>query len=274
MKTYSKSYYERKLRRHVGQAVCDYQMIAPGDKIILAISGGKDSLVMLSIMEALRRAAPVDYELLPVHIATGFEVNFEMVQDWSRTELGQEIKVIESGISEILAKSADPRKSPCALCSRLRRGVLYRLQDELGASAIALGHHMDDIVETFMLRTFYTGQLGAMAPKRRSNDGNNLVIRPLAYCSADDVKNYFDLLEVDPVKNDCIIRPDGKRDMVRGLLKDLKADNPEVVYSIFAALGNIDERSLCLREDMHASGNRSTTTQTAGRCPSGGNFKE
>lgn len=256
MKTYNKSYYERKLRRHTGQALGDYHMIAPGDKLILAISGGKDSLVMLSIMEAIRRAAPIEYELIPVHIATGFEVNFDSIQAWSQDNLGLEIRVVESGIREILATAADPKKSPCALCSRLRRGQLYRLQDEIGASAVALGHHMDDIVETFLLRTFYTGQLGAMAPKRRSNDGNNLVIRPLAYCSAEDVKKYFDFLEVEPVINDCIIRPDSKREMVRNLLTELKADNPEVVYSIFAALGNIDERSLCLQEELHASSNR------------------
>lgn len=252
MKTYNQSYYERKLRRHVGQATADYAMIQPGDKLILAISGGKDSLVMLALMDKIRRAAPIDYELVPVHIATGFEINFASIQAWSQASLGLEIRVVESGIREILTSVADPHKSPCALCSRLRRGQLYRLQDELGASAVALGHHMNDIVETFLLRTFYTGQLGAMAPKRRSNDGRNLVIRPLAYCSAEDVQKYFDFLEVEPVINDCIIRPDSKREMVRNLLSELKADNPEVVYSIFAALGNLDERSLCLREEVHA----------------------
>ncbi|HQP30673.1 MAG TPA: ATP-binding protein [Deltaproteobacteria bacterium] len=245
-------YYERGVRKKVGMAIRDYGMVRPKDRVIVAGSGGKDSLVLLKVLCDLRRAAPIDFEIVPLHIKTGFEDGFERVAAWADQALGLEIREVRTDIARILAEVSDPEKSVCALCSRLRRGHLYSLAHEMGAASIALGHTRDDIVETFLLRCLYTGQMGAMRPARVSNDGRNRVIRPLAYCPAELVERYFSFLEIAPVSNNCPIRSDGKRALVRGLLKDLEKDNPKARASLFAALGNIDMKSLCVREDRDA----------------------
>ncbi|HNY64489.1 MAG TPA: ATP-binding protein [Deltaproteobacteria bacterium] len=238
--------------RKTGTAVSDYRMIGHGDRILVAVSGGKDSIVLLKVLYELNRSAPVEFELVPVHVATGFEKDFHRIQDWALEELGVTIRVFQSGIGEILEKVADPEKSPCALCSRLRRGVLYTMAHEEGFTAIALGHHLDDIVETFLLRCFYTGQIGAMAPSRYSDDGRNRVIRPLAYCRGDLVQGYFDTLRIAPVRNECPRKPDGKREWVRNRLSELEKEHPFIKESVFSALSNIDMKSLCLREERRA----------------------
>jgi tRNA 2-thiocytidine biosynthesis protein TtcA len=248
----SKHYYEKRLRNKVGEAIHDFRMIEHGDRVMVAVSGGKDSLVMIKILTALKKAAPVEYELIPVHVATGYELDFPHIADWIRDSFGLEVLVHDAQISEILNLISDPEKSPCALCSRLRRGKLYALAEEMGVSSIALGHHMDDIIETFMLRCFYTGQIGAMAPSRYSNDNKNRIIRPLAYCTTELVNDYFRHLDIKPVTIKCPIRKDSKRELIRDYLKRLETDIPRVKYSLFASLSNIDMKSLCLKVDGHA----------------------
>lgn len=248
----SRRYYEKQLRKKVGTAIHDYRMIEQGDRVMVAVSGGKDSLVLLKVLVDLRKSAPVEYEIVPVHLSTGFETDFDRIAEWARSVLGVEIRICETRISEILARVSDPEKSPCALCSRLRRGRLYSLAQEEGLSSIALGHHLDDIIETFFLRCFYTGQIGAMAPARISNDGRNRVIRPLAYCKLSLVEAYFRFLDIAPVTYSCMIRPDSKREQIREYLRILEKDNPRMKNSIFAALGNIDMKSMCLKGDFHA----------------------
>lgn len=249
----TKRYFEKGIRKKTGAAIHDYRMIKDGDRILVAVSGGKDSIVLLKVLSDLRRAAPVVFEILPVHISTGFEKGFSRIEQWIKDDLHLDVMVIESHIAEILNESSDPDKSACALCSRLRRGRLYSLAREIGASSIALGHHMDDIVETFFLRCFFTGQIGAMAPSRYSNDGDNRVIRPLAYCTDELVNAYFSFLDIEPIENTCIIRPDGKRDMMRKYIEMFEKDIPSVKYSVFAALGNIDMKSMCFKGDIHAN---------------------
>lgn len=222
-------------------------MIADGDRVLVAVSGGKDSIVLLKVLSELQGAAPVNFELVPVHVATGFEKDFHRIQAWASSELGMTIRVYESGIAEILEHVSDPEKSPCALCSRLRRGVLYTMAHREGFTSIALGHHMDDIVETFFMRCFYTGQIGAMAPSRYSDDGRNRIIRPLAYCRGDLVQAYFDALGVAPVESVCPRKPEGKREWVRNHLTSLEKENPFIKESVFSALSNIDMKSLCIK---------------------------
>ncbi len=248
----SRRYFERQLRRKAGSAIRDFCMIRPGDRILVALSGGRDSLVMLKVLCDLQRAAPVSFELVAVYVATGFEHDFPRIAHWVQRELGLEVTVIESHIAAILREMSDPDKSACALCSRLRRGVLYRTALAMGASSIALGHHRDDILETFVLRCLYTGQIGAMAPARVSNDGKNRIIRPLAYCPGDLVERYFAFLGVEPVQYSCPIRPDSKRDLVRRYLDLIEQEIPRARDSLFASLGNIDMKSMCIREDDHA----------------------
>ncbi|HOJ13362.1 MAG TPA: ATP-binding protein [Deltaproteobacteria bacterium] len=247
MKQRSFAYLERLLRKKTGQAIHDYRMIEEGDRVMVAVSGGKDSLVLVKILSLLRRAAPVEYELMPVYVNSGFDSGFDRVKAWIEDTLGLDVIIHDAYIREILDTVGDPDKSPCALCSRLRRGHLYSLATQMGADSIALGHHLDDIVETFLLRCFYTGQIGAMAPSRVTDDGKNRIIRPLAYCTSELIDAYFSRLEVEPVTVECPARPDGKRMLVRDYIKRLERDIPRVRYSLFAALGNIDARSLCTK---------------------------
>jgi tRNA 2-thiocytidine biosynthesis protein TtcA len=253
----SKKFLEKQLRHKAGEAIHDYRMIREGDKVMVAVSGGKDSIVMIRILSLLKKSAPVNYEIIPVHIKTGFELDFDRIALWIKRNLKLEVLIHDGQISEILALINDPEKSSCALCSRLRRGKLYALAEEMGVSSIALGHHMDDIIETFLLRCFYTGQIGGMAPSRYSNDGRNRVIRPLAYCTGELVESYFRHLDVLPVGISCPIRPDSKRDYIRDQLKNLEKEIPSIKYSIFASLSNIDIKSLCMKgntnEDPHRS---------------------
>ena len=248
----TKRYFEKRIRKKTGRAIHDYRMIGQGDKVMVAVSGGKDSIVLLKVLSDLHRAAPVEFDIMPVHIATGFEKDFSRIARWARDTLHLDIHVVDSRISEILNEVSDPEKSPCALCSRLRRGALYALAGQVGASSLALGHHLDDIVETFFLRCLYTGQIGAMAPSRYSNDGRNRVIRPLAYCTDELVDTYFHYLDIEPVENSCMIAPDGKRELIRQYLSLVEKDNPKVKYSVFAALGNIDMKSMCLKGNEYA----------------------
>jgi tRNA 2-thiocytidine biosynthesis protein TtcA len=248
MKNHGMEYFEKTIRKHAGRAISDYSMIKDGDKVIVAVSGGKDSIVLLKILNQLQKAAPVDFELWPVHVSTGFEKGFDAVASWSESELGLTIDIIDSGISGILAGSSDPEKSPCALCSRLRRGVLYTHATRTGATSIALGHHLDDIVETFLLRCFFTGQIGAMSPLRVSDDGKNRIIRPLACCPEEVIASYFSFLEVTPVRNECILGSDGKRRLIKDYIKKMEKDIPNLRYSIFASLSNIDMKGLCIRD--------------------------
>lgn len=230
-------------------------MIVQGDRVLVAISGGRDSIVMMKILLALKEAAPLDFELIPVHVRTGFDVGIERVTEWIRDNLGCDVMVRDGYISQIMDLAAEPDKSPCALCSRLRRGILYGLAQELEANAIALGHHMDDIIETFLLRGFYTGQLGAMAPERVSDDGSNRIIRPLAYCTRELIDSYYVHLELEPVETRCPIRKDSKRELIRGYIKKMENDIPTIRHSLFAALGNIDMKSLCLKAKTDADRN-------------------
>lgn len=251
----SKRFLERRLRKKVGQAIHDYRMIEPGDKVLVAISGGKDSIVMMKILIALREAAPLEFELIPVHVKTGYDVGFERVSAWIQENLGYKVLVCDGYISQIMEAVSDPEKSPCALCSRLRRGMLYGLAEEMGAMSIALGHHMDDIIETFLLRSFYTGQLGAMAPVRRSDDHKNRIIRPLAYCTTELITAYYTHLAIEPVEIRCPIRPDSKRGLIRDFIKTMENDIPFIKHSMFAALGNVDMKSLCIKERTDADRN-------------------
>jgi tRNA 2-thiocytidine biosynthesis protein TtcA len=182
---------QKRLRRNVGKAIADFNMVEAGDRVMVCLSGGADSYTMLDILQNLQRSAPIKFELIAVNLdqkQPGFP---EYVLPDYLDELGIEYHIIEEDTYSVVKRVIPENKTYCGLCSRLRRGVLYRFAKEQGYTKIALGHHRDDIVETLFLNMFYGGKLKSMPAKLLSDDGENIVIRPLAYCSENDIKERF-----------------------------------------------------------------------------------
>ena len=179
---------QKRLRRQVGTAIADYNMIEAGDKVMVCLSGGKDSFGMLEVLRNLQKTAPIDFELVAVNLdqkQPGFP---EHVLPEYLSEQGVPFHILEKDTYSIVTERVPENKTYCGLCSRLRRGSLYGFAQEIGATKIALGHHRDDIIETLFLNMFFGGKLKAMPPKLLSDDKKNIVIRPLAYCREDDLE--------------------------------------------------------------------------------------
>ena len=192
---------QKRLRRQVGQAIADYAMIEEGDKIMVCLSGGKDSYTMLDILMNLQKTAPVNFELIAVNMdqkQPGFP---EDVLPAYLTSIGVPFHIIEKDTYSIVTDIVPEGKTYCGLCSRLRRGTLYGIAEEIGATKIALGHHRDDIIETLFLNMFYGGKIKAMPPKLLADDKRNIVIRPLSYCREEDIVEFSTMKEFHIIKN-------------------------------------------------------------------------
>ncbi len=231
---------QMRLCRLAGQAIADYSMIEDGDKVMVCLSGGKDSYGLLDVLLALRRRAPIRFDLVAVNLdqkQPGFPAG--VLPDYL-TRLGLPFHIETRDTYSIVKRLIPEGRTTCSLCSRLRRGHLYRVASELGATKIALGHHRDDILETLFLNLFYTGKLKAMPPKLRSKDGRHLVIRPLAYIKEEDLARYAELREFPIIPCDlCGSQENLKRKEVKAMLRDWEQRMPGCTDSIFAALANV-----------------------------------
>jgi tRNA 2-thiocytidine biosynthesis protein TtcA len=233
------------LRGSVGKAIADYRMIADGDRVMVCMSGGKDSYTLLDILVSLKRSAPVSFELIAVNLdqkQPGFPAQ---VLPQYLEGLGVPLRVIEQDTYSVVKRVVPQGRTLCGLCSRLRRGALYRFAAENGITKIALGHHRDDIVETLFLNLFFGGRLKAMAPKLLSDDGRHIVIRPLAYVAERDIERYsrgraFPLI---PCKL-CGSQDNMQRLAVKKMLADWEREFPGRTESIFSALRNVEPAHL------------------------------
>lgn len=230
----------KRLLGQLGQASQDYALLEPGDHVMVAISGGKDSFTLLDLLRKLQARAPFPFELTAVNIDQGHPgFPRHVLEDYLREHGYRAHFVIEDTYS-IVKEKVPEGKTYCSLCSRLRRGILYTTARRLGANKIALGHHRDDLIETLMLNLLYSGQIKAMAPRLVSDDGDNIVIRPLCYAAEADIAEYARLRQFPILPCDLCGSQDGlKRKQVKVLLDRLEADNPNVRGNLFAALGNV-----------------------------------
>jgi tRNA 2-thiocytidine biosynthesis protein TtcA len=237
---YESAKLAKRLRRLVGQAVADYSMIEAGDKVMVCLSGGKDSYAMLDVLMRLREKAPLRFELVAVNLDQRHPGFPEHVLPDYLTALGVPFRIEVQDTYSVVKRVIPEGKTMCGLCSRLRRGVLYRLARELGANKIALGHHRDDILETFFLNLFYGGTLKSMAPKLLSDDGRHVVIRPLAYVEERDLEAYAELRQFPIIPCDlCGSQEQLQRKQVKGMLREWERQYPGRIESLFNALSNV-----------------------------------
>ncbi len=240
---------EKTLLMHMGKAIADFQLIEEGDRLMVAISGGKDSYTMLHCLRALQKRAPISFELIAVNLDQGHPgFPGDMLEKWLQ-ENGYQYKMLKENTYDIVLEKLKPGQTQCSLCSRLRRGVLYNAARELGCTKIALGHHRDDLIHTLLLNLFFAGSVGSMPPKLRSNDGRNVVIRPLAYASERDIARFAELMAFPIIPCDlCGSQENLQRKKVKRLVDELSNEVPLVRSSIFAAMGNLHVSHLLDRQ--------------------------
>jgi tRNA 2-thiocytidine biosynthesis protein TtcA len=241
----------KRLRRLVGEAIADFSMIEPGDKVMACLSGGKDSYAMLDVLMRLRAKSPVPFELVAVNLDQRHPGFPEHVLPKYLTSLGVPFRIETQDTYSVVKRVIPEGKTMCGLCSRLRRGVLYRLASQLGATKIALGHHRDDILETFFLNLFHGGKLKTMPPKLVSDDGRHVVIRPLAYVEERDLEAYAELRGFPIIPCDlCGSQEQLQRKQVKAMLREWERQHPGRVESIFTALSNITPSHLLDRSQF------------------------
>jgi tRNA 2-thiocytidine biosynthesis protein TtcA len=242
---YNQNKLIKRLRRLTGQAISDYNMIEAGDRVMVCLSGGKDSYTMLDILLHLQRSAPIDFEIIAVNLdqkQPGFP---EQVLPEYLEGLGVPYYILERDTYSVVRSVIPEGKTTCGLCSRLRRGTLYGFAEQIGATKIALGHHRDDIVETLFLNMFFGGKLKAMPPKLLSDDKQNIVIRPLAYCKETDIERYASQQAFPIIPcNLCGSQENLQRVQIKKMLTEWERDYPGRTETIFKSLKNVSPSQL------------------------------
>lgn len=252
----------RKLRHGVGKAIADFGLIEKGDRIAVAVSGGKDSYTLLLILEELRRRAPVQFELVAVNIDSGYPgYRTDVIEDFFRKN-GFSYRMVPSEHYAIIKEKRRPGSSYCSICSRLKRGALYGAAQTMGCNKLALGHHQDDFIETLLLNQFFVGSLKSMSASMLADNGIITVIRPLVYLAEEDIITFSREVELPVVCCCCPVcgTADMQRKRMKKLLKELQSDIPHVKSSLLKALSNVHPRHLLdtsLRRDTAGAG---TTT--------------
>ena len=240
---------ERALLRDVGRAIADWKLIEDGDRIMVAVSGGKDSYSLLVLLRALQRRAPVRFQLVAVHLDQGHPgYDGAPLARWLAAE-GFDHRILHENTYAIVTDKIPEGKTYCSLCSRLRRGILYKVADELGCTKIALGHHRDDALETLLLNLFFAGKLASMPARLVSDDGAHVVIRPLIYCAEETLARFaaeraFPILPC----NLCGSQSEAQRKQMKALLGKLEEEHPQLRQSMLAALRNVNPSHLLDRD--------------------------
>lgn len=257
-----KNAHFRKVKKLTGQAVGDFNLIEDGDRIAVAVSGGKDSYALLHILSQLQRRAPINYELIAVNVDAGFPGYRKDVLENYLRDCGFQVHMESTDCSQIIEQKRRPGSSYCAFCARLRRGVLYTVADRLGCNKIALGHHLDDFIETLLLNQFYIGTLAAMSPKLLADNQRHTVIRPLVYVEEADLTKFARQNDFPIIDCGCPVmgQEDQKRQRMKRLLAELHKENRYLKRSMIRALSNVRPRHLldrdllrCVQQDQESS---------------------
>ncbi|MBM4185502.1 MAG: tRNA 2-thiocytidine(32) synthetase TtcA [Gemmatimonadetes bacterium] len=237
---------EARLAKKVTKAIVDHHLIQDGDRIMVGVSGGKDSWALLQMLDVLSRRAPIKFSLVAVNVDSGYRDYKHDVIARTCEERGWEYRIEHTAIGEVIDDLLKPTETPCSLCARMRRGVLYRLADEVGATKIALGHHADDFIETLLLNLFFAGTLKAMPAKLVSDNERHVVIRPLVYAGEDEARLYAKECGLPIISCCCSVCGDLslQRQRIKRLLTELEIEHPGVKQSMLKALGNVAPRHL------------------------------
>ena len=234
------SMLQKRLLRDVGGAIADFRLIEPGDRILVGVSGGKDSFTLLHLLQHLQRSAPIEFSLIACNLDQGhpgFPAR-ELESYLRRT--GAEVLMLREDTYSVVKRLVPEGKTSCSVCSRLRRGILYNAAEQLGCTKIALGHHRDDLIESLLMSMLFTGKLRSMPPRLRSDDGRNLVIRPLCYAAESEIAAFAAEMKFPLIPCDlCGSQENLQRKRVKKLLSDLEREHPGVRASILGSMGNV-----------------------------------